>query len=106
MKNWTVRGWIRLKYRGTGSICRGLGGKIAVQYYTHWTGLEKCTWEHEVELEQYYGDVVLKYWSNQQEQVSGGNAKYTGYRVQAAKRLVAHKQNKRHVCGEGLQIVL
>lgn len=77
-------------------ICRGLGGKTAVQYYTHWTGLEKCTWEHEVELEQ-YGDVVLKYWSDQPEQVAGGNAVYRRYRVQLAKRRVAHKRGERHV---------
>lgn len=77
-------------------ICRGLGGKTAVQYYTHWTGLEKCTWEHEVELEQ-YGDVVLKYWSNQPEQVSGGNAMYRRYRVQLAKRAVAGRRGERHV---------
>lgn len=77
-------------------VCRGLGGKAAVQYYTHWTGLEKCTWEHEIELEQ-YGDVVLKYWCDQPEQVSGGNVMYRRFRVQRAKRMVAHKKGDRHV---------
>ena len=41
-------------------ICRGIGGKNAVQCFTQWTGWTVRTWEHEVELEQ-YGDVVLKY---------------------------------------------
>ena len=38
---------------------RGMGGKQAVQYYTHWTN-DRRSWEHEVELEQ-YRDVVLGY---------------------------------------------
>ena len=77
-------------------VCRGISGKSAVHYYTHWTGLDKCTWEHEVELEQ-YGDVVLKYWADQPEQASGGNLMYRRYRVQIAKRAIARKKGERHV---------
>ncbi|CAB1105230.1 unnamed protein product [Ectocarpus sp. CCAP 1310/34] len=77
-------------------ICRGISGKGAVQYYTHWTGLAKCTWEHEVELEQ-YGDVVLKYWNEQPEQSAGGNIRYRRYRIQGAKRTIASRKGERHV---------
>lgn len=80
-------------------ICRGISGKAAVQYYTHWTGLEKCTWEHEEELTtvEQYGDVVMQYWAKQPEQATGGNAMYRRYRVQVAKRAAAHKRGERHV---------
>lgn len=80
----------------THRICRGISGKTAVQYYTQWTGIDRCTWEHEVELEQ-YGDVVLKYWADQPQQSGGGNILYRRYRVQIAKRAVAHKKGERHV---------
>ena len=43
------------KYR----LTRGLGGKIAVQYYTCWDELERPTLEHEEELKQ-YGNCVVK----------------------------------------------
>ncbi len=77
-------------------ICRGLGGKVTVQYYTHWIDKEERTWEHEVELEQ-YGDVVLKYWHGQTELVSGGNTLYRRYRVYQARRLAAYKKGERYV---------
>lgn len=34
-------------------ISRDLGGKMTAQYFTHWEGVRKHTWEHEVELDQY-----------------------------------------------------
>lgn len=55
-KNWTDNLWSLSKSRGTWCVT-GLGGKTAVRYYTHWTGLGKFTWRHEPELEQ-YGDEV------------------------------------------------
>ena len=42
-------------------LSRGFGGKIAVQYYTYWHGLEQPSWEHETELEQ-HENLVLRYW--------------------------------------------
>ena len=77
-------------------ICRGLGGKVTVQYYTHWTEPDRRSWEHEVELEQ-YGDAVLNYWNGQTELVSGGNTLYRRYRVFQARRLAAHKKDQRYV---------
>ena len=41
-------------------LTRGLGGIIAVQYYTYWDELERPTWEHEEECKQ-YGNCVVKY---------------------------------------------
>lgn len=86
------------KFLGTHRINRGLGGKPAVQYYTHWTS-DRRSWEHEVELEQ-YGDVVLNYWHEQTELVSGGNTLYRRYRVNQARRLTAHKKEERYVAKE------
>lgn len=77
-------------------LTRGLGGKIVVQYLTHWDETETTSWEHEEELKQ-YGDVVVRYWASEPKQVGGENAKYRRFRVQQAKRAVACVKGKRHV---------
>lgn len=40
-------------------LTRGLGGKIVVQYMTHWDETETTSWEHEEELKQ-YGSMVVQ----------------------------------------------
>lgn len=77
-------------------LTRGLGGKVAVQYYTYWEDLERPTWEHEEEIEQ-YGSLVSSYWAGEPVQVKGENAKYRRYRVQVAKRAIACAKGARHV---------
>ena len=77
-------------------LTRGLGGKIAVQYYTYWDGLERPTWEHEEELKQ-YGNCVVRYWAGGPVQVKGENAKYRRYRVEIARRAMARAKGERHV---------
>ena len=56
-------------------LTRGMGGKIAVQYSTYWDYIERPTWEHEEELQQ-YGNLVVSYWAGEPVQVKGENAKY------------------------------
>ena len=72
-------------------LTQGLGGIIAVQYFTYWDKLERPTWEPEDELKQ-YGNHVVKYWAGEPVQVGGGNAKYRQHRVQLAKRAIAREK--------------
>lgn len=85
--------WKILKHR----IVRGLSGKIAVHYYTHWDETKLCTWEHEEELAQYGNIVMMMYWTGDIGLVGGENAKYRRYRVQFATRAEARVQGGRHV---------
>ena len=77
-------------------LCRGLGGKIAVQYYTHWSGVEKTTWEEEAELKQ-YGNLVMRYWIGSPVQSGAENAKYRKLRILRAKREEARERGSRFV---------
>ena len=69
-------------------LTRGLGGKIAVQYYTHWDELERPTREHKEDLSQ-CGNLVVRCWAGEPVQVRGDNTKYRRYRVPVAKRGIA-----------------
>lgn len=40
-------------------LTRGVGGKVVVQYLTHWGGTEIRSWELEEQLKQ-YGNVVVR----------------------------------------------
>ena len=75
---------------------RGLGGKIAVQYYTYWDELKRPTWEHEEDLTQ-YGNLVMRCWAREPVQVRGDNTKYRRYRVQVAKRAIAREKGEKQV---------
>lgn len=83
-------------------LVRGLSGKIAVHYYTHWDETEVCTWEHEEELAQ-HGNLVVRYWTGDVQLVGAENAKYRRYRVQCAKRAEARLTGGRYV-PEGFKV--
>jgi len=69
---------------------------MAVQYYTHWSGVEKTTWEEEAELRQ-YGNLVMRYWIGSPVQSGGENAKYRKQRILKAKREDAREKGGRFV---------
>lgn len=84
-------------------MCRGLGGRTAVQYYTHRTGVgTNPTWDHEQQFEQYGNWVLIFVQICLSKSLVGGDAEYMRYRVQLAKRAVVRKNVGKNTCDKGI----